>query len=77
MRYYTKDQLISKANCQAVNTYKKQKNELVFTNMRRVFIRFLEEIKDAKKTFQNYLTFKNDQGTGVFFLKRHKYSESP
>ena len=34
-------------------------NEFVFTSMRRVFVRFLEEIEDTKKTFQNYLTFKN------------------
>ena len=50
----TKGQLISKANCQAVNSSKKQTNEFVFTTtMRRVFVRFLEEIEDTKKTFQN------------------------
>ena len=27
--------------------------------MRRVFVRFLEEIEDTKKTFRNYLTFNN------------------
>ena len=27
--------------------------------MRRVFVRFLEEIEVTKKTFRNYLTFKN------------------
>ena len=32
-------------------------NEFIFTIMRRVFVRFLEEIEDTKKTFQNYLTF--------------------
>ena len=32
-------------------------NEFVFTTMRRVFVRFLEEIEDTKKTFRNYLTF--------------------
>ena len=26
--------------------------------MRRVFVRFLEEIEDTKKTFRNYLTFR-------------------
>ena len=25
--------------------------------MRRVFVRFLEEIEDSKKAFRNYLTF--------------------
>jgi primosomal protein N'' len=51
------DQLISKANCQAVNSSsKKRTNEFVFTSMRRVFAPFLEEIEDSKKAFQNYLT---------------------
>ena len=52
-----KGQLISKANCQAVNSSKKRTNEFVFTSMRRVFVRFLEEIEDSKKAFRNYLTF--------------------
>ena len=47
----TKGQLISKANCQAVNSSKKRTNEFVFTTMRHVFVRFLEEIEDTKKTF--------------------------
>ena len=47
----TKGQLISKANCQAVNSSKKQTNEFVFTTMRHVFVRFLEEIEDTQKTF--------------------------
>ena len=29
----------------------------VFATMRPVFIRFLEEIEDTKKTYRNYLTF--------------------
>ena len=36
----TKGQLISKANCQAVNSSKKRTNEFVFTTMQHVFIRF-------------------------------------
>jgi hypothetical protein len=48
-----KGQLISKANCQAVDSSKKRTNEFVFTTMRRVFIRVLEEIEDTKKPFQN------------------------
>ena len=56
-----KGQLISKANCQAVNSSKKRTNEFVFTTMRRVFVRFLEEIEDTKKTFRNYLTFRRKQ----------------
>jgi hypothetical protein len=50
-------QLISKANCQAVNSSKKLTNEFVFISIRRVFVRFLEEIEDSKKAFRNYLTF--------------------
>ena len=46
-----KGQLILKANCQAVNSSKKRTNEFVFTTMRGVFVRFLEEIEDTKKTF--------------------------
>ena len=49
----SKGQLISKANYQAVNSSKKQTNEFVFTTMGYVFIRFLEEIEDTKKTFRN------------------------
>ena len=57
MAFSAKGQLISKANCQAVNSSKKRTNEFVFTTMRRVFVCFLEEIEDSKKTFRNYLTF--------------------
>ena len=48
-----KGQLISKANCQVVNSSKKRTNEFVFTTMRRVFVRFLEEIEVNKNAFQN------------------------
>ena len=41
--FNTKGQLSSKANYQAVNSSKKQPNEFIFTSMRCVFIRFLEE----------------------------------
>ena len=51
-----KGQLISKANCQAVNSSKKRTKEFVFTTMRHVFVHFLEGINDTKKTFRNYLT---------------------
>ena len=50
---FIKGQLISKANCQAVNSSKKRTNEFVFTTMRSVFVRFLEEIEDSKKAFRN------------------------
>ena len=52
-----KGQLISKANCQAVNSSKERKNEFVSTSMPRVFVHSLEEIEDYKKAFRNYLTF--------------------
>ena len=52
-----KGHLISKANCQAVNSSKKRTNEFIFTSMQRVFVRFLEDIEDSEKAFRNYLTF--------------------
>ena len=54
-----KGQLISKANCKAANSSKKRTNEFDFTTMQLVFVRFLEEIEDTKKTFRNYLTFRS------------------
>ena len=59
-----KGQLILKPNCQAVNSSKKRTNEFVFTAMRRVFLRFLEEIEDTKETFRKYLTY------CIFFVYR-------
>ena len=47
-----KGQLISKANCQAEDSSKKQMNEFVFTKMRRVFVHFLEESSARKKRFE-------------------------
>ena len=35
---------------------KRRMNEFVFTTMGRVFLQFLEEIEDTKKTFLNQLT---------------------
>ena len=45
----SKGQLISKANCQAEDSSKKRTNEFVFSSMRRVFVRFLEESSARKK----------------------------
>ena len=56
----SKGQLISKANCQAMNSSKKWTNVFVFTTMQCVFVRCLEEIEDTKKIFWNYLTFSID-----------------
>ena len=55
----TKGQLISKRNSQAEDSPKKRTNEFVFTSMRRVFVRFLGESSARKKSFRDYLTFKN------------------
>ena len=52
-----KGQMIWKANCRAANSSKKRTNEFIFTSMWHVFIRFLEEIEDTSKSFQNNLTF--------------------
>ena len=46
---FCKGQLISKANCQALNSFKKQMYEFVFTTMQRVFVCFLGEIEDTQK----------------------------
>ena len=54
---FAKGQIISKANYGILNSSKKRTNKVVFTTMRLVFVRFLEEIEDTKKTFRNYLTF--------------------
>ena len=48
----TKGQITSKANYGILNSSKK-------TTMQLVFVRFLEEIEDIKKTFRNQLTFKS------------------
>ena len=50
-----KGQIISKENCQAMNSSKKRTNKFVFTTMRRVFVHFLEEIEDTKKFFFAFL----------------------
>ena len=59
----TKGQLISKANCQALNSSKKRTFEVFFTTMQRVFVRFMKEIEHTKKTFRNYLTFMTGKTT--------------
>ena len=46
--FRTKGQVISKANCQAVNSSKKRTNEFVFTPVRRVFVRFWKKMKSPK-----------------------------
>ena len=47
-----KGQLISKANCQAEDSSKKRTNEFIFTSMRCVFVRFLEESSARKNRFE-------------------------
>ena len=53
LRLDAKGQLISKKKCQAKDSSEKRTNEFVFTSMRLVFVRFLEEIDDLKKPFRN------------------------
>ena len=48
----SKDQVISKANCEAVNSSKKPTNEFFFTSMRPIFVCFFGEIEDTKKAFR-------------------------
>ena len=49
--YAPKGQLISKANCQTVNSSKKRRNEFVFTTMWRVFV-CLKKLKTPKRHFE-------------------------
>ena len=49
----SKGQTKSKRFFQADVSSKKRTNEFNFTTMRLVFVRFLEEIEDTKKTFRN------------------------
>ena len=69
-----KGQITSKANCQDVNSSKKRTNEFIFTTMRRVFARFLEEIEVTKNTFRNYLTF-SSANPAHFLRKQAKWAE--
>ena len=66
-----KGQLILKANCQAEDSSKKRTNEFIFTNMRRVFVRFLEESLTRKKMFRDFLTFSKwtEKQRNVSFVK--------
>ena len=48
-----KGQLISKWFLRSSISSKKRTIEFNFTNMRLVFVRFLEEIDDPKKPFRN------------------------
>ena len=56
-----KCQLVSKENCQVVNSSTKRNEWICFSTIRPVFVRFLEEIEDTKKTSWNYLTFSKRQ----------------
>ena len=44
-----------------MNSSKKRTNEFVFTTVRCVFVRFLEEIEHSKEAFRNYLTFSTEE----------------
>ena len=49
----SKGQTKSKLFFQAGVSSKKRTHEFNFTTMRLIFVRFLEEIEDTKKTFRN------------------------
>ena len=49
----TKGQVVSKRFLGSSISSKKRTNEFVFTTVRIVFVRFLEEIDDPKKPFRN------------------------
>ena len=57
LRQKAKGQLISKCFLGPSISSNKQTDEFVFTSMRIVLVRFLEEIDDPKKPFRNQLTF--------------------
>ena len=65
---FPKGQLISKANCQDMNSSKKRTNEFIFTTIHLFFVHFLEEIEDSKKAFRNYPTFSKAQYSRISFL---------
>ena len=48
-----KGQLILKAKCQAMNSSKRRRNELVFTTMQRVFGFFWKTLKTTKRHFES------------------------
>ena len=50
-----------------MNSSKKQTNEIVFTTVRPVFVRFLEEFEDTKMTFQNQQAFKTIKNQGAAY----------
>ena len=52
-----KGQMISKGLWASSNSPKKRMNEFVFTTTTNLFVRFLGEFEDTKKSFQKYLTF--------------------
>ena len=47
-------------------------NEFVFTSMRPVFVCFLEEVEDTKKTFRNYLTFNARGKNNIYLVVEHE-----
>ena len=62
LQHESKGQLISEGLFGILNSSKKRTKKfdliMYYTSGRLVFIRFLEEFEDTKKTFRNQLTFK-------------------
>ena len=54
-----KGQIISKGLLVSTNSPKKWTNKFVFTTTTNLFVRFLGEFEDTKKSLRNFLTFKN------------------
>ena len=52
------------------NSPKKQTNEFVFTTTTNLFVLFLGEFEDTKKSFQNYLTFRKSNHAYLFYTAR-------
>ena len=71
----TNGQLISKANCQAVNSSKKRTNEFIFTTMQHVFVRFLKKLKSTKRHFE--INWPLSQILSFLFWKNSRIPESP
>ena len=62
-----KRQIISKGLLVSSNSPKKRMNKFVFTTTTNLFVRFLGEFEDIKKSFQNYLTSKYENIFLLFF----------
>ena len=67
---FAKGQIISKCLFGVFNFFQKMNKQILLyyyeTSGRLVFVRFLEEVEDTKKTFRNYLTFSKWRFIGFY-----------